>query len=304
VYYALGSYLVIEAISGWQGYLDVKAADPLWPASWWFDLVSIRSGVNLIFTAYLVAAIVATTLPQQRLARIFYALALSQYMAFVNGFDKINHGLHSWLFVSVILIFLPGAPWSKIRRAVDRQYFLAVFSLAQFVVLFFYTLTGGWKVYTATADLLAGRVGGFNRSGFSYIVANRLIQTNSQAVLGDFFVQHETVGCALFVGTMYLETFSVLIAFRPRLQRWWGVALILFHLGTQLAMGFTFPDNVILVALLLVCSPFSPERFAPRATLLDLPVLHALSRGFRMFRRRTAARGSPGPGLEADPSPA
>ena len=225
-------------------------------------------------------------------------------MALVNGFDKINHNLHAWLFVSLILILLPKGPWLKSRRASDRQYFLTVFSVAQLVILLFYTLTGLWKVYTATTDLVAGRVGGFNFGGFSYIVADRLIQTSQVTVLGDFFVRNETIGWALFCGTMYLETFSILIAFRPRLQQWWGLGLILFHIGTQLAMGFTFPENIVLVGLFLVCSPFSPERFAFRDTLLDLPVLHILSRGFGSFRRRAAPRGSAAPGLEADPSPA
>ena len=260
--------------------------------------------MNAIFTAYLLATLLALALPQLRLARIAYAFTLLQYMAFVNGFDKINHDLHAWLFVGVVLVLLPRGPWDSSRRASHRQYFLVVFSTAQFVMLLFYTLTGFWKVYTATRDFAAGTMGGFNLSGFSYIVANRLVQTSQSAVLGNFFVHHELYGWALFCGTMYLETFSVIIAFRPRLQRAWGFGLILFHVGTQLAMGFTFFENIVLVGLLLVCSPFAPEHVDVRATVLDLPVVHGLVSGLRMLRRVGVIRGKPPGTIEPDPSPA
>jgi hypothetical protein len=303
-YYAVSVLWVIQVTSGWERYASLKEAHPLWPASWWFQEVSVRTGVNTIFGAYLVATVVALAVPQLRLARIAYAFTLLQYMAFVNGFDKINHDLHAWLFVSLILVLLPKGPWVKSRRAAHRQYFLVVFSTAQLVMLLFYTLTGFWKIYTATTDFAAGRVGGFSFSGFSYIVANRLIQTSQVAVLGHFFVQHELYGWALFCGTMYLEAFSVVIAFRPRLQRIWGLGLILFHIGTQLAMGFTFPENIVLVGLFLVCSPFAPEHVDVRATVLDLPVVHVLARGFTSLRANRSVRARPPTAIEPDRSPA
>ncbi len=302
-YYAVSLLWVVQATGSWERYASLKAAHPLWPTWWWFQEVSVRTGVNMIFGAYLVAALFALALPQLRLARIAYAFTLLQYMAFINGFDKINHDLHAWLFVGLILVLLPKGPWVNSRRAAYRQYFLVVFSTAQFVMLLFYTLTGFWKVYTATTSFATGRIGGFSISGFSYIVANRLIQTSQVAVLGDFFVHHELYGWALFCGTMYLETFSVLIAFRPRLQRIWGFGLILFHVGTQLAMGFTFSPNIVLVGLLLVCSPFAPERIDVRATLLDLPVVHVLARGFASLRRADWIRGRPPDSLDPGPAP-
>jgi hypothetical protein len=302
-FYAVSLLWVIQATASWERYASLKEAHPLWPAGWWFQAVSVRTGVNMIFGAYLVATLFALALPQLRLARIAYAFTLLQYMAFINGFDKINHDFHAWLFVSLVLILLPKGPWVSSRRTADRQYFLVVFATAQFVMLLFYTLTGFWKVYGATTDFAAGRIGGFNFSGFSYIVANRLVQTSQVAVLGDFFVKHEVYGWALFVGTMYLESFSVIITFRPRLQRVWGFGLILFHVGTQLAMGFTFAGNIVLLGLFFICSPFAPERVDIRATLLDLPVVHVLAHGVAWFRRAGPVRDRPPDTLEPGPAP-
>ena len=209
-YYAVGVLFALQAIGGWPRYAGLQQASPQWPAAWWFDWFSVRTSVNLIFTGYLAASIAAVALPERRWARATYAFTLLQYMAFVNGFDKINHNQHSWLYVGAILIFLPRGPWQGRTRKLDRQYFLTVFWSAQLVVLFFYSLSGMWKIYFAFKAFFEGRIGGFSFGGFSYIVANRILQGNEDTVLGDFFVHHEIIGWALFISTMYMEGASIL----------------------------------------------------------------------------------------------
>jgi hypothetical protein len=293
VYYAVGVLLALQAVGGWPGYADLQQASPLWPAAWWFGWFSVRTSVNLIFPGYLVASIVVAALPERRWARVAYAFTLLQYMAFINGFDKTNHNLHAWLFVGAILIFLPRGPWEGSSRKGDRQYFLTVFWSAQFVVLFFYSLTGMWKIFFAFKALAVGRTGGFNFAGFSYIVASRILKGNEDTVLGHFFVHHEIIGWALYIGTMYLEGASVLIAFRPRLHRVWGIGLILFHFATQLTMGFSFTENVVLVGLLFVCSPFVPEKVSVKEALCDLPGIHFVVRQRERARRRASPSSKP-----------
>lgn len=292
VYYAVSVYWVLSATGGWEGYLHSQSADPLWPTRWWFDHVSIHTGIDIIFCAYIATSMIAALVPERRLARILYSFALLQYMAFVNTPDKVNHDLHGWLFVSIVLVFLPRGPWNERRRIADRQYFLTVVWAATLVLLFFYSLTGFWKVHDASSAFVHGHINGFDLSGFSYIVGQRLLATNTNAVLGVFFSKHALPGWALFMGTMYLEAGSVMVAFRPRLHRLWGLGLIFFHFGTQLAMGFTFPENVVLVGLLLVCSPFAPEGIDLKAAFLDLPLVHFASRRVEAVRRRGASQGS------------
>jgi len=297
-YYAVGVLFTLQAVGVWPHYAGLRQASPLWPAAWWFGWFSVRTSVNLIFTGYLVASLVAAALPERRWARIAYAFTLLQYMALINGFDKTNHNLHAWLFVAAILIFLPRGPWAGRTRKLDRQYFLAVFWSAQFVVLFFYSLTGMWKILFAFKSLFEGRTGGFSFAGFSYIVASRILRGNEDTVLGHFFVQHEIIGWALYIGTMYLESTSILIAFRPRLHRVWGIGLILFHFATQLTMGFSFTENVALVGLLFVCSPFSPEKVSVKEAVCDLPGLHFVIRRIARARHRAPPPAEPSPDVD------
>ena len=252
----------------------------------------MHTSVDIIFGVYLAAAICSMLIPQYRFARAVYALSLLEYMAFVNGFDKVNHDMHAWLFMSFILILLPRGPWGAPRRVSDRQYFLTVIWTGQLVVLFFYTLTGYWKIYFAIRAAAHGRISSFNLSGFSYIVSNRLLKSSTKTVLGGYFSRTELLGWALFCGTMYLEFFSVTVAFRPRLHRIWGASLIFFHMGTQLAMGFTFAGNIVLVGLFFVCSPLAPEGFDAKAAFFDLPGIHLVSRRISALRRTGMARTS------------
>jgi hypothetical protein len=294
VFYAASLTWALQSSGSWARYADSEAASPLWPAAWWFDWVNVRTGVNIIFGAYLGASMLALLFPEHRIARAAYALTLLQYIALVNGFFKINHGFHAWFFVSVVLVLLPNARSRARDRIADRQNFLMIVWLSQFVLLFFYTLTGAWKVRHAIEQFVGGEVSAFHFRGFSLVLARKLLDANTPTILGDFLIRHQLLGWALFLATMYIETFSVLIAFRPRLHRVWGAGLILFHVGTQLAMAISFQPNVLLLGMFIVCSPFAPDRVVARDVFLDLPlvrlcmreVVPLLSRN-RVPRRRT-----------------
>jgi hypothetical protein len=279
VFYAASLLWAVQSAGSWASYADSETASPLWPASWWFGWVSVRTGVNIIFGAYLVASVMALLFAERRIARAAYSLTLLQYMAVINGFFKIGHAFHAWLFISLVLVLLPDGRWHERQRIADRHHFLTVVWLSQFVLLFFYTLAGVWKVAHAIEQYVGGETSAFHVRGFSLTLAKKLLDSNELTVLGDFLLRHQLLGWALFLGAMYIETFSVLIAFRPRLHRAWGAGLILFHIGTQLAMDIGFQQNVLLLGIFIVCSPFAPDRVAARDVVLDLPILRFCARG-------------------------
>jgi hypothetical protein len=292
MFYVLSLLWPVQSMRSWPELRKSTAIDPLWPGEW-IDLVGITVGISLILGFYLVATVAVAALPQLRVARIAYAFGLLQFMAIENGFGKVNHTYHAWFWVSAFLILLPGArqAWRPDATRDQRQLFLQVMMLAQMAVLFFYTLTGLWKVWYATLALFNDQVSAFEVQGFSLLIGKQLLGMNKATLAGDLLVANPWLGWVLFNGTMYLETVSLLILFRPRLHRAWGFGLILFHLGTQAAMSVLFPTNIVLVGLLLLCSPFAPERLDLKATILDLPGVHIVSRS---RQRRSAGRQAPG----------
>jgi hypothetical protein len=292
MFYVASLLWVVQSMNSWPALLDLREASPLRPARWTTSAFGTHTGIAVILAVYLTGSLVALILPERRLARALYALGLLEFMALVNSFGKVNHSLHGWLFVALVLVLLPSGPWHERSEAAERREFLTVIWIAQLVILFFYTLTGFWKVRYAIGDFLAGSPNAFGRSGFAYIVADRVLVTSQRTLLGDFFINNATIGWLSFLATMYFETCSVVIVFRPRVQRLWGIILLVFHLGTQLALGFTFTQNIVLVSLLLIFSPFTPDGVTMRDALLDLPIVHLVV-GVARRRRQPGPSAAP-----------
>ena len=80
------------------------------------DALVVRLGqrpicVAVMFGTYLLSSLIVVLIPELRWARAAYALTLLQYMAFISGFSKVNHGLHAWLYVAIIFVLLPKGRW-------------------------------------------------------------------------------------------------------------------------------------------------------------------------------------------------
>ena len=284
-FYGISFVWMVMSMGSWPRLRELTVLEPLWPAGW-IERNDPSAGVTFVVAGYLIASLAALSFPLVRTFRIAYVVFLAQYLAVTMAFGKINHNFHGWLWAALLMVLLPTARGFRRSDADARHRTLSVIWTVQLIVLFFYTLTGLWKLYFSVRALGTSAISGFEIDGFSLILADRLVRTNQVTLLGDWMVANPVPGWLLYNGTMYLETASILIAFRPRLHRAWGVGLVLFHLGTQLAMGFTFIQNLALLGLFFVCSPFAPDRVDPKEAVLDVPGVFLLARA----RRRLVAR--------------
>lgn len=124
-------------------------------------------------------------------------------------------------------------------------------------------------------------------------VAFRLLEAGEprSSYVGHYIVDYPWFGWPIYLIAIYLETFSLLVAFRPAVHRAWGLGLILMHAGICLALDISFVWQVHLLALMLIASPFAPTyeswRAAVVATLRDFPLLGDLRRllAFRRYRQ-------------------
>ena len=297
LFYACGLFLVVQSISEWSALLEVEAMAPPWPSAW-ISRDAVPTVIPWILGAYLVAALVAAALPAWRVARLAYFVMYVQYVSLISGFGGISHNNHTWLWISGLLVLLPNRGWSDGVRTERRHYFLTVIGVCQLFALFFYTLTGFWKVVFALHGAVTDRASTLGLDGFGTIIAQQQTRFNQDPVLADFLIGTPVLAWAVFVGTIYVETAAVIVTFRPRLHRAWGILLISFHVGTELAMGFTFLPNILVAAIFFVASPFAPDRTAVRDALLDLPGIHLVRR--RQVRHQRSRPGrSPDPAIEA-----
>jgi len=284
-YYAAMLFFALALLPDWPQVLVRETPSALWPVAWlpWVDL---RGGIAAILALYLVGALAGAVMPEQRWARVAAFLGILEYVAFNNSYGAIGHAMHAWLLTSGLLLFLPdvrNGPPSRMKR----QQFLTIFWACQALVLLLYSMSGVGKLAGAIYQLSAGQTSAFAPGALAAITANRLVETNSQSLLGPWLIEHPLMGWPMLWGDIYLQLFSFWIVFRPSLHKVWALGLILFHITSYLLLTINFTQNALLLALLFFNSPFAREPENWRDCLAELPLVGPLL--VRVFPRPCAS---------------
>jgi len=279
IYYIVNLYIVYSQLTSIRARgLSGATLDPVWPLIW-VEWVGLELSSLVILHFSIAAGFVGILFWQYRSARVVVALSHLFVAGFHNSFGGMGHGSHEWLWVGVCFVFLPTGPLSETGRTrAGRFTFLTVFSLAQGLILLFYSLSGLYKVSAALQALLAGEIGGFSPEAMALTLANRMLQTNTDAIWAPFIIENYLIGWPLYLGLYYVEFVSIVILFRPSLHRVWGLILIGFHFGTVLFMAIPFPAHILINAMLFVYSPFRPDKTSWAAMLQQLPIFGFLVR--------------------------
>lgn len=288
-FYIAGLFLTSRfAANGWPVWIERDTISPLWPLVWvqGIDVPLVTTAIVLLVVASSIPVIVQ---PHRQLFRCFCFVGFFFTVTYVNSFGKINHGFHAWLFVAFIYCFLPN--WSTTKNGksppsiTHRQQLLTILFAAQAMVMLFYSMSGAWKIYTAINQIQAGQIHAFHPYALAYLTADRLLQTSTPTMLGAQIIEYPILGWPLHISAIYIELFAVVAAFRPTLHRLWGILLVLFHFGTILILSIGFTQNMLLIGLLLIMSPFTPPDTSWRDILTRLPLFGVLYQIWQKRRR-------------------
>lgn len=269
-YYVFIAYLIGVSTLQFRWASDgLPPTAPLWPIKLAQQLFSgVWLGWHPAITVIgLLCAIGAAVRPAAWPLRFGTFLYLFVHIALGNSYGSINHGQHTLLFVSATLLFLP-----RVRRGAsftfrDVSACLTALSLTHVAVLLPYTLSGFWKLWHGGTEAFAP--GALQR-----ILLDRLLaSTGDVPFLLPVIAEHSGLSWVMWLATLYLEFFALLVVFRPHLHRPYAVALILFHVATHWTMGIAFENNVLLMGIFLVLSPLAPAKFSLAGALSSLPIV-------------------------------
>ncbi len=270
-------------------YKGEPITDPLWPVVWLRETVGVGwlENVSAISIAAVATSLLAVVFPGALIWRIGVFLYLFLYVAVQNSYGFVNHGSHLFIYISFALLFLPSAIGhvEKMSRK-DAMTCVRVFWFAQSLILLIYSLAGFWKVTFSGLELLAP-------DGFVRILLNRAMSdTREIPALLPFFASHPNIAQFLFVCAVYIELFAIFALFRPHLHRAFGIALILFHLGTDQLMNISSDSHIVFLGLFLVFSPFAPKRFSWLGVMQSLPIIGIPFRLLSAFNQPRGSRSS------------
>lgn len=180
---------------------------------------------------------------------------------------KFEHETHAWhfmIYVSFFLIFIDNS--SRKRGLKDLFGFWAI----QFVILFTYSLSGFYK-FAASFFTSGNNMGYFNPEGMSNLLAYRVLE-NNHAIrpITQFLIEHKTISFSLGLLALFVELFSILIFFQPKLIRIWGLLLVAIHFFSLIVMDIDFQANMLCCILFLVFSPTRNLNFSNRSLSLRL----------------------------------
>ena len=254
--------------------LDPQGIDLRWPVAWMAWIGVARAAPWLLGFAFVVTALGAW-LPQRREVRVAVFVAFLQVLALKFSFGKIHHLMHGWLFATFIFaFFLPNGAFNPAAASRStRQASLLAFSAAQVALAGTYTLAGIGKLVGTAYQAFLGQVTPLHPAALARHVADRIVQTHADSLLGEFMIENAILIWPMMLATLYLQLFAVWAAFRPRLHRLWAFGLIGFHVMTKLSMTIDFTPNILLLGFLWAASPTAPTRFEWRATAADLPLV-------------------------------
>lgn len=268
-------YLAFESVASLKsldvGFSGSQNFSPVWLISW-ISPTNLDAATNFIKFGFLISALVAAFYYKKRLARILVFLAVFHLHALFSSFLRFDHHWYLWLYLTFILIFLPDSSDKNPSTQIKKRFLLVLLS-AQSVLMLIYTMAGLEKINGAFQQWLAGDVHAFASEAFSLQIANWLSSNNTNSLLGAFMIDNRWLGWPLFVSSIYLQLFAFFIVFRPSLQRFWALGLILLHVGTYLTMNILYISSSLFLMLFFFDSPFIKEQDRSfRSMLKDLPV--------------------------------
>jgi hypothetical protein len=251
VFYVFLLYYAISHIHEFHIYKSVTQLDTLWPVFWLHFCGEQKDlFVRGLLAFSLVGSLIGAFLSKFRLARLIAFLALIQYMGLKYSFGKTGHSLHLWLIISFLFVFLPSGwqEWQKLSKKFKYQIFI-IFRTAQAMILCSYGMAGVGKLGGAFYQMILGQDHAFSSDSLELHVADRLLQTSLEPILGPYFIENTTFNFMMMPLAMIVQLFSFVVFFNPRLYKFWAALLIGTHIFNSLVFGIHFNPSVFLLGL-------------------------------------------------------
>ena len=282
VFYCFPLFWYATHLDALRPLLVVQSAELRWPVAWmmWVDL---ETTIPIVLGGAFLSAGLAILMPQYRWVRILVFIGFLEILGLQYSFGKIHHLMHGWLYSTFLFaLFLPNEAFSTPQKSRAIRYrSVLIFHAALTMLCLTYSLAGVGKLLGSAYQAALGQMTPLHPSALAIHIADRLLQTYPESLLGPWMIDYGVFLWPAMLGTIYLQLFALVAAFRPRLHQLWGFGLSCFHMVTALTMTIDFSPNLVLLGIFLVASPFAPSQFDIRKTALDLPLFGPLLKLFR-----------------------
>ena len=201
---------------------------------------SLVLSITLISTS--VCALTAAYYPRMWTMRVVVALLTMCNVYFLAYSPvKTNHGLYFPMYLSLVL---------AVSSMVDLKKTLW---WSQAVILSTYLLAGFWKLNEVIGQCATDRMSQCHISGFSELVAHRVLETSSIGVLTKLVVETPFLGFFGLWAVTLLQCSSIFVFILfPRSKAYIAGSLIIFHLLVYLILDISFFMEMALLFIIFI----------------------------------------------------
>lgn len=230
----------------------------------WIDpSVDVNSVLSFICPPFMVALFLLFPLLQHQWARVLWGLSFF----FIQGFQftyLLSHSSHAIVWVCIFLALIPGNLNLYDNEHPTLQAFLRLCQLQIFVI---YGLAGIWKGLGFIESFSNPNI----TSGLEYVqyaMSSEFMYSNRVYASAAWVSEHPRI-CALLSALVLLTQLgSTLVAFFPKYYFWWGLVLVIFHIGTLFTVNVFFYWSVPTVFALLCLCPMPDRGFKPIRSMI------------------------------------
>ncbi len=240
----------------------------LWPLAW-VPIWAADPILEIIAVLCLASSLLALQFRHNLWARFGFFLLFFLTASIPNSVGGINHPYHAWIFVSLIFLFLPNKKTSELNRTGKMALATTIFT-AQAAMLLFYSMAGFAKLVQGLSAAAAGDAGSLSFGALSWTLADRALQTGTTPLLIEQILASPLLATAMMWGVIYIQTVSIVVAFRQSLKLIWAYALIGFHVGTWLLMEIVFTEHLLLLSILFVIAHNPKTSFQRKVAALPI----------------------------------
>lgn len=231
---------------------------PVWCLGW-LPIANWDLCVRLFLLYFFVSSFIGLVLWKRfKLARIFVFTSFFLYLSLVSSFGKIDHYLHLALIVSFLLIFIPTSTSDDLEKLNLQKLF---FGIQTFILLTYFT-SGLFKLYGILDQELLALNSALSPDSLALNVGKTSFATTNDNFLQSFILNTPSYLFSVVLVFGYLiEFLSIYVIFKPGLHQLWGLLLIiLLHAGILLSVGPDFTNQIFIVGIFILFSPFSKNQ--------------------------------------------
>lgn len=256
VVYGILAFQCFAALRDWRLWYSELPVNfhPVWAVSW-ISLDTVPEYWLVTTLAGILLAGCTAVWTDLRWLRTATTIVLLLQFSIEDSMDSIRHGEHALLWVMLIFAFLPSMRAAERHQRHRILSYVRIFALAQVMILLFYFMAGGVKLVTSAVHAMQGDTTLLNPDSGALIIAEWLLRGDADSLMGHWFVKHRMFAWVTVLGSVLLELFAL----APLLVRWTqpvvAGGLIAMHVGIGLTMDVWFPENVLLLCVLILSGP-------------------------------------------------